>query len=91
MALRIPEVQWAQRTKPPVVFVTIDLQSVNPSTAVVELTENRIYFKGKGGLEQNEYELTLNLREAVDVEKSTKAVGGRGVAFLLQKKEVLNL
>jgi hypothetical protein len=87
MALRVPEVLWAQRTKPPVVFVTVDLQSIDPALAIVELTENKIHFKGKGGLDQNEYELNLNLYELVDVEKSTKGVGARGVAFLLHKKD----
>jgi prostaglandin-E synthase len=78
-------VLWAQRQ--PNLFITIDLQSVDKDAVTVELTEEKIYFRGKGGLDQNDYELTLNLYAPIDLETSTKGVNARGVGFLLNKKE----
>jgi hypothetical protein len=76
--IRIPDVKWAQRV--PHVFVTIDLQSVNPDEAVgikrnnfsfflVELTEDYLHFKGKGDIEQHDYEITLNFLGPIKVEE----------------------
>ena len=82
---RLPDLLWAQRK--PHVFLTIDVPNVTATTAVIELTEESLHFKGFGGIDQSEYEVSVNFYKPIDLEKSTKQIKARGVYFLLEKKE----
>jgi len=63
---------WAQRT--PHVWVTIDLPGVKKDATVQLLPEGRIIFSGVGGTDKKQYELNLELYEAIDTEVSTSCL-----------------
>jgi len=78
-----PPVQWAQRQH--VVFVTICVEDCkNP---VLNLEADKIYFKGTGGTEKRNYEVTIPLFKEIDPEKSIKVVRDRNIELVLKKKE----
>ena len=59
-----PPVQWAQRHQ--VVFLTICVEDCkNPD---LKIEADHIYFKGTGGAEKRNYELTISLFKEIDPE-----------------------
>jgi len=75
-------VTWAMR--PESVFVTICVPDCKDVT--LDITEDKVYFKGTGG-DKKTYENTLELYEAIDAEKSRKAIRDRNIEMLLVRKE----
>lgn len=51
-----------------------------------ELKANSFYFRGKGGTDNTDHELTLELYGEIDPEKSTCRAGDRTIFFTLMKK-----
>lgn len=82
---RTPDVLWAQRT--PHVFLTVDLPNVDAATAKIDLTEDSLHFHGNGGIDQSEYDTTINFFAPINLELSTKGVRARNVILFLVKKE----
>jgi len=81
--LPTPAVVWAQRKDK--VFLTIQLENcVNPS---VEIKDGSLYFKGKGGTGQTDYEVLMEFNKEIDPEDSKYQTTGREIIFVLQKKE----
>ncbi|XP_053206132.1 co-chaperone protein daf-41-like [Panonychus citri] len=76
-----PPVYWAQRKN--LVYVRIALEDcVNP---VIKVEKQSIYFKGKGGVDNKEYECDLKLFGEIKTEESKYSVRGRGIEFVLFK------
>lgn len=72
---------WAQRSA--VVFLTINLEDVkNPE---IKFSKDSVYFKGTGGLEKKEYEVTIPLYKEIDPEKSKSFNRERCIEVLLAK------
>ena len=59
-----PMVTWAQR--PNLLFITVCLSDCKDPTIKVEPT--KLYFKGVGGTEKKEYEVTLEFFKEIDEE-----------------------
>ncbi|CAG8458856.1 13597_t:CDS:2 [Ambispora leptoticha] len=78
-----PEVLWAQRTD--VIYVTINLSDVNEPE--LEVTKDKISFKGKGGAEQKLYAFELNLYQEINPEASKQSQTGRSIFLVLDKAE----
>ncbi|KAJ1522562.1 hypothetical protein ONE63_001748 [Megalurothrips usitatus] len=78
-----PPVQWAQRAH--VVFLTFCVEDCK--TPDIKIEEDKISFKGTGGAEKRNYELTIPLFKAIDPEKSVKVVRDRNIELVLKKKE----
>jgi len=74
---------WAQRPKH--VILTICLTDVKDPTITVE--KKKLYFKGVGGTDMKEHEITMEFFKNIDVEKSKYAVRPREVSFVLEKEE----
>lgn len=72
---------WAQRSA--VVFLTINLEDVkNPE---IKFSKDSVYFKGTGGLEKRDYEVTIPLYKEIDPEKSKSFNRERCIEILLAK------
>ncbi|ELT99588.1 hypothetical protein CAPTEDRAFT_175529 [Capitella teleta] len=84
MANRLtPPAIWAQRNDR--VYITIQLGDCkNPS---IKVEENRVHFSGKGGPDQADYELTIDLFGEVNPEESKYSVLPRNIPILLMRKE----
>lgn len=78
-----PPVQWAQRKQ--VVFMTIMLEDCKAPT--IKLEADKLYFRGKGGTDQKDYEVTLNFFKDISPEDSKHVVRDRIIEFVLKKKE----
>lgn len=78
-----PPVYWAQRKN--LLFVKVQLEDCRNPTIKVE--KDSIYFKGKGGTDNKEYEVTLNFFKEIKAEDSKFAVRDRGTEFVIIKAE----
>ncbi|KAH0550289.1 prostaglandin E synthase 3 isoform X1 [Cotesia glomerata] len=78
-----PPVLWAQRKTH--LYVTFCLEDCKNPTINIEA--EKIYFKGVGGTEHKEHEVTINLYGEVDPEKTIKNAKGRLFEVLLFKKK----
>ena len=59
-----PLVKWAQRTN--LVFLTVCLEDCKDPEIKVE--ETKLYFKGTGGTDKKEHEVTLEFFGSIDTE-----------------------
>ena len=59
-----PLVKWAQRTN--LVFVTVCLEDCKDPE--IKLEEGKLYFKGTGGTDKKEHEVTLEFFGTIDTE-----------------------
>ncbi|KAL3831452.1 hypothetical protein ACJMK2_023202 [Sinanodonta woodiana] len=79
----IPTVLWAQRNN--ILYITINVEDCkNPA---ITLDENSLHFKGKGGTEKHEYEVTIDFFKAVVPTESKKTIQDRFIFFVIKKKE----
>lgn len=78
-----PPVLWAQRSN--VVFLTICVEDCK--TPDIQLEADKVIFKGSGGAEKKNYELTIPLFKEIDTEKSAKFIRDRNIELVLKKKE----
>ncbi|XP_050515943.1 co-chaperone protein daf-41 [Diabrotica virgifera virgifera] len=76
-----PPVMWAQRSS--IVFLTINLEDVkNPE---IKFNKDSIYFKGTGGVEKKDYEVTIPLYKEIDPEQSKSFNKGRCIEIIVTK------
>ncbi|XP_057318134.1 prostaglandin E synthase 3 [Microplitis mediator] len=78
-----PPVQWAQKKNQ--LLITFGLEDCKDPT--LNIDAEKIYFKGVGGTDQKEHEVTINLYKEIDPEKTTKNARGRNIEIILMKKE----
>jgi len=78
-----PAVVWAQRKN--LVYVNIALEDCK--VPVIEITKDRLVFKGVGGTDKKKYEADMELFSSVNPEASKYIVGGRGTQFVLIKED----
>ena len=73
--------KWAQDKD--FVYLTYCLEDCKSPTLKIE--SNSVYFRGIGGSDKKEYELTIDLNGEVDSEKSEQTVKAREVHVVLSK------
>ncbi|GFR08601.1 hypothetical protein TNCT_220811 [Trichonephila clavata] len=78
-----PPVFWAQRKS--LLYVKVQLEDCRNPTIKVE--KDKIYFKGKGGTENKDHEVTLELFKEIKPDESKYAVRDRATEFVLIKGE----
>ncbi|KAK7109853.1 prostaglandin E synthase 3-like isoform X2 [Littorina saxatilis] len=78
-----PHLEWAQRRDR--VWLTVILENCQNPT--YELKEKTFFFKGKGGTENLDHEITLELYGEIDPEKSTCKKTDRQLFFTIMKKD----
>ncbi|XP_035220380.1 co-chaperone protein daf-41-like isoform X2 [Stegodyphus dumicola] len=78
-----PPVLWAQRKN--LLYVKVQLEDCRNPTIKVE--KDRIYFKGKGGTDKKEHEVTLEFFKEIKPEESKYSVRDRATEFVLIKAE----
>ncbi|KAK9473448.1 HSP20-like chaperone [Dipodascopsis tothii] len=89
MAPVTPEVLWAQRSNSVdeaknVIFLTLNTPDV--AKPEIKLTATSLSFKGASS-NGKDYEIELEFFDEIDVDNSTHSHSGRGVYFVLRKKE----
>jgi prostaglandin-E synthase len=78
-----PIVLWAQRKD--VLFLTIQVDECkNPE---IKIEGDKLIFKGIGGADKKNYEVTLEFFKEIDSEKARRTPNDRVVQFVLPKKE----
>ncbi|KAI0762608.1 HSP20-like chaperone [Fomes fomentarius] len=92
-----PEVLWAQRSsetdeKKNVLYITVNLPDIQADTLEYNLTPTKLSFKAKTGnaekgIEEKDYEFSIDLYGEVDPEASSKSLTSRSLSLLLRKKE----
>lgn len=80
---KIPNVMWAQRND--ILFLTVNLEDCKNPT--IELTEQKLHFRGKGGTNKDLYDITMEFEKDVNPQESKYAVNARNVTFVIKKKE----
>jgi len=80
-----PPVVWAQRADK--VILTVKLEGCNEKDTTIEIKEQSVYFKGKGGTNKTDHEVLMELNKEIDTEKSIFNNTGREIVFFLIKKE----
>jgi len=78
-----PSCTWAQRPKH--IILTICL--IDTKDPVITVEKKKMHFKGVGGTEMKEHEVTFEFFNEIDPEKSKFAVRPREVSFVLEKAE----
>jgi len=78
-----PPVTWAQRNN--LVYLTICLEDCKDP--VVKIDNEKLYFKGNGGTEKKDYEVTLTFFDKIKADESKFIVRDRGTEFVLYKEE----
>ncbi|KAL8616589.1 hypothetical protein ACOMHN_036621 [Nucella lapillus] len=78
-----PPLLWAQRKDK--VWVTVSLENCKNPT--FDLKGKTFHFKGKGGTQNSDHEVTLNLFGEIDPEKSLCQKSDRQAFFTLYKKD----
>jgi len=76
-----PPVMWAQRKAG--IFLTICLEDCKDPS--IQLSADKVHFKGTGGTDNKEYEMDLELYDNIDPDKSTHKNKGRVIEFELKK------
>ncbi|KAJ8946490.1 hypothetical protein NQ314_008884 [Rhamnusium bicolor] len=76
-----PPVMWAQRSA--VVFLTINLEDVKDPE--IKFSKDSVYFKGTGGVEKKDYEVTMPLYKEIDPDKSKSFNRERCIEIVLAK------
>ncbi|EIE78640.1 hypothetical protein G6F46_003630 [Rhizopus delemar] len=78
-----PTVLWAQRAN--LLYLTVEISDIKEHK--VDLTENKLVFKGKGEKEQNEYEAEIEFFAPVNVEDAKQHLTARNLTMVIYKKE----
>lgn len=78
-----PPVLWAQRKN--LLYVKVQLEDCRNPTIKIE--KDRLYFKGKGGTDNKECEVTLEFFKEIKPEESKFAVRDRATEFVIIKAE----
>jgi len=78
-----PPVLWAQRKN--LLYVKVQLEDCRNPT--IKVDKDSIYYKGKGGTDNKEYEVTLEFLKEIKPEESKYSVKDRATEFVLIKAE----
>lgn len=78
-----PAVMWAQRSAH--LYITFCLEDCKDP--IIKIEPESIYFKGVGGTDKKEHEVTINLFKTIDPVKSLKNPKGRLFELVLTKKD----
>lgn len=78
-----PPVLWAQRKN--LLYVRIQLEDCKNPT--IKLENDKLYFRGRGGTENKEHEVTLEFFSEIKAEDSRYSVKDRAIEFVLIKHE----
>ncbi|XP_064455211.1 prostaglandin E synthase 3-like isoform X1 [Ornithodoros turicata] len=78
-----PPVLWAQRKG--LLYLKVALEDCKNPT--IKVDKDSLYFKGVGGTDAKEHEVTINFLHPIKPEDSRHVVHPRGVEFVLQKAE----
>lgn len=78
-----PPVLWAQRKN--LLYVRIQLEDCKSPT--IQLENDKLYFRGSGGTENKEHEVTLEFYGEIKAEESKYSVKDRAIEFVLTKCE----
>ncbi|KAG7214181.1 hypothetical protein KM043_001527 [Ampulex compressa] len=78
-----PPVMWAQTRN--TVFVTICLEDCKEP--ILKIEPEMIYFKGTGGTDQKMHEVTINLYEKIEPNKTIQHLLARNMELILYKQE----
>jgi len=78
-----PQVLWAQRKN--LVILTVCVEDCRNPTINIEA--DKLVFKGVGGSDKKNYEVTIDFYKEVDPEASKQYVRDRSIELLLTKKE----
>ncbi|RWS03954.1 Protein wos2-like protein [Dinothrombium tinctorium] len=78
-----PPVLWAQRKN--LVYINVALEDCKKPTIKIE--KDKLYFRGVGGTEKQEHEVTLELFAEIKPEESRYQVRDRGTEFVLIKQD----
>jgi len=78
-----PAIQWAQRKH--LVFMTVCLEDCKNPT--IKMETDKLYFKGKGGTDNKEHEVTLNFFKDIVPEDSREFIRDRTIDFIFKKKD----
>ncbi|CAH0556630.1 unnamed protein product [Brassicogethes aeneus] len=76
-----PPVMWAQRAS--VIFLTINVEDCKDPE--IKFNKDSMVFKGLGGVEKKQYEVTINLYKEIDPDKSKSFNRGRCIEVILTK------
>ncbi|PIK38737.1 hypothetical protein BSL78_24427 [Apostichopus japonicus] len=79
-----PPVTWAQRKD--LIFITIEVSDVQKSPTII-LEDQKLIFKGKGGVENLTYEVEMEFHSEISQPESKFKVRPRNVEFALKKKQ----
>jgi len=82
-SLSPPPVLWAQRRN--LIYLNVALEDCKDPKITVE--KDKLYFRGKGGPDQKEHEVTLELLKEIKPDESKYSVKSRGTEFVLIKSE----
>ncbi|KAK0465013.1 HSP20-like chaperone [Desarmillaria tabescens] len=92
-----PEVLWAQRSsvtdeEKNIIYLTVNVPDIQPSTLECNLTPTSISFKTKAGnpekgIPEKSYAFDLHFFEEIDPEKSLRRLNTRSLFLTLRKKE----
>ena len=63
---------WAQRADK--VILTVKLEGCNEKDTTIEIKEQSVYFKGKGGTNKTDHEVLMELNKEIDTEVCDKCV-----------------
>jgi len=78
-----PPIKWAQSNT--VLYLTILLEDCKAPT--IQIDTQKIHFKGTGGVDKKDHEVTLNLFSEIDPDKCEHHVRDRTIDFIITKKE----
>lgn len=76
-----PGVLWAQRPK--LIFLTLDVSDCKDHQ--IQLEKDSLHFRGRGGPDAKDFEITMKFLKEIDPEKSKYAVRPRAIEFALGK------
>lgn len=79
----IPAVIWAQRSDR--LYVTINVEDCK--NVIVNFSENGLSFSGKGGSENQEYELNVEFFKKINPTESKYAILSRHIPMVIKKEE----
>lgn len=84
-----PEVLWAQRSSQDdpsknIIYLTINVSDIKPDTLKLDLTPSKLCFSGEN--KSNKYAVELEFFEEIDEKESKEYTFGRGIEYILRKK-----
>jgi hypothetical protein len=79
VAASVPGVMWAQRPK--LIYLTMDVSDCTEPD--IKLEKDGLHFKGLGGPDSKQFEISMKFLKEIDPDKSKFAVRPRSIEFAL--------